>query len=192
MIDVWFVAATVVVLATPGPTNTLLAASGARKGVALSLPLLPAELVGYLVAISAWGLVLAPAAAAWPAVAPAARLACAAYLAVTALRLWHATPGTGTGGPIGPRNVFVATLLNPKGLLFAAAICPPDTFTDARAALAAASAFTVILLPIALSWISLGALLTRSLPGRGPLWVQRGAATAVALFSLWLGASTLA
>jgi threonine/homoserine/homoserine lactone efflux protein len=43
----------IVVLITPGPTNTLLAAAGLRHGVRPSLPLIAGELAGYLVSISA-------------------------------------------------------------------------------------------------------------------------------------------
>ncbi|SAK46672.1 putative transmembrane protein [Caballeronia hypogeia] len=45
----------VVILVTPGPTNTLLAAAGLRRGVKRAMPLVGAELGGYFIAISAWG-----------------------------------------------------------------------------------------------------------------------------------------
>jgi len=56
----------VVVLITPGPTNTLLASAGLRQGIRRSLPLIAAELGGYLVSISVWGRFLAQAAHAFP------------------------------------------------------------------------------------------------------------------------------
>ncbi|MES1149390.1 MAG: hypothetical protein ABUL53_09420, partial [Bradyrhizobium guangdongense] len=46
-----FILAAASLLAIPGPTNTLLATSGAGVGVARSLPLLAAELGGYLLSI---------------------------------------------------------------------------------------------------------------------------------------------
>ena len=55
-----FVAGTVSLLAIPGPTNTLLAASGASVGWSRSLHLLAAELGGYMLAILALRALLAP------------------------------------------------------------------------------------------------------------------------------------
>jgi len=52
----------IVVLITPGPTNTLLASAGLRQGLQRSLPLIAAELAGYLASISVWGRFLAQAA----------------------------------------------------------------------------------------------------------------------------------
>jgi len=84
-----FVSAVLTILGTPGPTNTLLATSGATVGVRASLPLVPAETAGYLIAILALGLALGPAVAASPLLAAALRLGVGGYLLVFAARLWR-------------------------------------------------------------------------------------------------------
>ena len=53
-----FVSLVITILLTPGPTNTLLASSGIETGVKKSLKLIPAEVVGYFIAISAWGVLI--------------------------------------------------------------------------------------------------------------------------------------
>jgi len=50
-----FAFAVIAILATPGPTNALLATAGAANGLRRSLPLVPAELAGYVIAIAAGG-----------------------------------------------------------------------------------------------------------------------------------------
>jgi hypothetical protein len=61
-----FTLAVLAILGTPGPTNTLLATSGAGVGLRRSLVLLPAEACGYLISILLLGLVLGPVVAASP------------------------------------------------------------------------------------------------------------------------------
>ena len=57
---VLFTLTVLLILGTPGPTNTLLATAGATVGFRRALPLLPAEAAGYLIAILAIGLALGP------------------------------------------------------------------------------------------------------------------------------------
>ncbi|WP_207484026.1 lysine transporter LysE [Arenibaculum pallidiluteum] len=180
------------ILATPGPTNTLLAASAARRGIVPSLSLVPAELTGYLVAIAAWGLVLGPAMAVLPQLGPALRLACAAYLARAAVRLWRAGAPGGEVAAIGPCGVLVATLLNPKALLFAVGVFPEAAFHSIAGFLEAAGGFSAVLVPVALGWIALGAGLAGGGRGRRSDLAQRGAAMVLLAFSASLGASALA
>ena len=64
-----FFLAALTLLAAPGPTNTLLAMSGAAAGLRPSLPLIGAALGGYLVSVLTLGLVLGPVAKGNPVVA---------------------------------------------------------------------------------------------------------------------------
>jgi threonine/homoserine/homoserine lactone efflux protein len=68
-----FVVGSVALLAAPGPTNLLLATSGAIQGVRKSAALLPAVFLGYLIAI---------------AIALVLRIAVSAYLLRIAMALW--------------------------------------------------------------------------------------------------------
>jgi threonine/homoserine/homoserine lactone efflux protein len=74
-------------LAAPGPTNTLLATSGAAIGVRGSLPLLAAELSGYLLAIFLLRVLVGPLIAAVPAFGIALRIAAVIYLLHLAAKL---------------------------------------------------------------------------------------------------------
>jgi threonine/homoserine/homoserine lactone efflux protein len=183
----------IVVLITPGPTNTLLAAAGLRQGVQRSLPLIAAELAGYLVSISAWGRFLAHAAHALPWLPSLLRVAAGLYIAYLAVDMWRAAvalPDSSqrTGGM---RALFVATLLNPKGLLFAGTIFPAVAFTQMPAYVAAMLTFACLAVPVALAWIAFGAAL-----GSGKLWLdpvkmQRGASIVLGVFSLSLAWAAL-
>jgi threonine/homoserine/homoserine lactone efflux protein len=187
-----FLLAVVALLATPGPTNTLLAASGASEGVRASLRLMPAELAGYLLAILPLVLVAGPAVAATPAAATALKAAAAVWLAISAVRLWR-DAGTGfvsTPRPVSPARVFVTTLLNPKALVFAFVVFPQG---GGIALAAATAAFVVLVLVVAASWIGLGSLITRA--GRGwitPRIVSRTAALALAVFATLVAGSAVA
>lgn len=192
MIDLLtFVPAVAAILATPGPTNTLLASSGAQAGFRRSLPLVPAELCGYVLAIAGWGLFLEPASAALPWLKPALRLPCAAYLMAVAWGLWSTAGEALNGSSFGTRRVFTATLLNPKALLFAAVIFPEAAFETSAAFLRAIGVFAAVIVPIALAWIGVGSALSQ--PGffiRAQT-IQRGAALVLLTFSASLGAAAL-
>lgn len=54
MVSFLFIGLVVTILLTPGPTNTLLASAGIQAGVKHSLKLIPAEVIGYLIAITSW------------------------------------------------------------------------------------------------------------------------------------------
>ncbi|MBA2676194.1 LysE family transporter [Ramlibacter sp.] len=181
-----FVLSVVVILLTPGPTNTLLAAAGLERGARGAAPLLGFELAGYLIAITGWGLFLTTAQQHYPWLGTLVRLGASCYLAYIALKLWLATRSMAADArpkAIGPKALFFATLLNPKGLLFASAIFPAHAFDTPRIYLPAIALFVCLLLPIGFIWIKFGAALAS---GKliSPVKVQRVAAFAIAMFSV--------
>lgn len=180
---VLFALTVLLILGTPGPTNTLLATAGATVGFRRALPLVPAEAAGYLIAILVIGLALGPAIAGLPAVAAGLRLAVGGYLAWLAVKLWRRGPVDLSAMPVTPRQVFVTTLLNPKALVFALGVIP---FGAARW-WPWLLAFLVMLAGVALGWIALGSVLGRAAgeAGRAGL-VPRIGAAAVGAFALVL------
>jgi threonine/homoserine/homoserine lactone efflux protein len=120
-----FMLAVLTLLGTPGPTNTLLATSGAVVGVRKSLMLLVGELSGYLVAIAAIRIVLGPIFAAYPVVGVALKIAVAVYLGWIAAKLWlRGAPLAVPAAAVTLPSIFLTTLLNPKALIFALTIIP--------------------------------------------------------------------
>jgi threonine/homoserine/homoserine lactone efflux protein len=184
-----FVLGTVVILIMPGPTNTLLAAAGLRQGVRRSARLTAAELVGYLVSISIWGHFLVHVAHSLTWLPMLVRIASSLYIAYLAVRMWRtavALPSS-TQQVIGMRTLLVATLLNPKGILFASAIFPAVAFASFPAYLEAMTLFTLMLIPIGLAWVAFGAALgSGRLVWLSPARVQRAASIVLGTFSLWL------
>jgi threonine/homoserine/homoserine lactone efflux protein len=184
----------VAVLITPGPTNTLLASAGLRQGVRRSLPLIAAELAGYLVAISVWGRFLAQAAHALPWLPALLRVAAGTYIAWLAVDMWRAAVALpdSTQKASGTLSLFIATLLNPKALLFAGTIFPAAAFVLWPAYLLSMLIFACLLAPIALAWIAFGAALgSGKLGWLDPAKIQRGASVVLGVFSLTLAWSAL-
>lgn len=178
-----------ILLLVPGPTNTLLAAAGLRAGLRRSAHLTVAELAGYLISISIWGYCFAHAATSLTWLPTLLRAASCLYLAWLAVRMWltaSVLPSSNEGA-IGPPALFGATLLNPKAILFAGTIFPASAFGDVLTWLEAMAIFTLLLVPIGLMWIALGAELGRGRLLRfSPALVHRCASVVVAVFSLSL------
>jgi threonine/homoserine/homoserine lactone efflux protein len=190
MIDpIAFVLATLALLMTPGPTNTLLAASGAAVGLRRSLALLPAELAAYLLAIGAFLILAAPTVADHPAAETALRLLAAGWLARSAVRLWRSAGGgfADCPFPVDPSRVFCTTLINPKAMIFAFIVFPSTPPT------AAFLVFSTLVLSIGFAWIGIGAIVAGV--GRShvtPARVSRFAAVAMALFATLVTGSAIA
>ncbi|MGE8636584.1 MAG: LysE family translocator [Achromobacter piechaudii] len=185
----WFIAGVAFILAMPGPTNTLLAAAGLRQGFGPSARLTGAELAGYVISITVWGRFLEQASHAVPWLPVVVRVSASAYIAYLAIRMWRAASAVPSAAQqvIGMRALFVATLLNPKGILFASAIFPSAAFLSVPDYLAAMAIFAALLLPVGLLWVAFGASLgRRKMRWINPAQVQRGASLLLGVFSLSL------
>ncbi|ENX07244.1 hypothetical protein F898_01667 [Acinetobacter courvalinii] len=89
MISWFFIGLVITILLTPGPTNTLLASSGIQVGLRQSLLLIPAEAVGYIIAITAWGMLIGKVSATFPLLPTFLKLLSAAYIIFLAIKLWR-------------------------------------------------------------------------------------------------------
>lgn len=149
------------ILLTPGPTNTLLASSGVQVGFKQSIFLIPAEAFGYLISITIWGILVDRIAIFAPALPPLLKLCSATYIFYLALKLWKASFKTSHLNVvmIGKLELFFATLLNPKGILFATAVFPASAWVIANDYVAHMLSFLLLLIPIGFFWIYMGQIL---------------------------------
>ncbi|TFF27109.1 LysE family translocator [Jiella endophytica] len=127
-----FVAASVILLAIPGPTVVMVVgqalAHGRRTALASVLGVGLGDLVAATLSLAGIGALLAASAEAFALV----KWAGAAYLVFIGLKLWRNPPrpadAVATGVTSGPgrvfRDAFLVTVFNPKGLVFFAAFVP--------------------------------------------------------------------
>ncbi len=177
-----FLPGALIVLAAPGPTNTVMALAGAGGRRSPVMPV-AAELAGYALAIALSDIVLLPLVAAWPAAALLVKLAIIAYLVVAAARLWR-TPLTldARGRTIGARDIFVTTLLNPKGFLIAVALLPlSDPHLGAHAAV-----FALLIVLTGLAWFWAGSRIATMSRERA-VYIPRAGAVALLGFAALIG-----
>jgi threonine/homoserine/homoserine lactone efflux protein len=184
-----FILTVLTILGLPGPTNSLLATSGAAAGWRQSWPLVLAEASGYLATIMLLGFVLGPVLAGSPAIKTVLRSAVGIYLLMLAWKLW----GRGAAGPdqvraISFRELFVATLLNPKAVIFALAVIPfgkPHVW-------AYLVGFAAMVLVAGTGWLLFGDAAGRLARAGGKVqWVPRIGATVVGLFALLIAAGPI-
>ncbi len=174
-----FVLSVLALLVVPGPTNTLLAGAGATRGMRRSLRLLIGELAGYNIAIAVMRQVFGTVASESSGAQVLLKCAVTAYLVFLAIRLWQAPLNSSTSG-FTLRRVFVTTLLNPKGLVFALFIFPPPPTPVVSYVLA----FSVMVVAIGATWIVAGSLITRFTSPRFSVIVPRICACAMAAFAV--------
>lgn len=182
-----FLLAVVLLLAVPGPTNTVMATAGAVNRGEGPWRFMAAELAGYLAIVALARLVLLPLVDVYPAAGVALRLVVVAYLLYAAVRLWRTPIALDQRRRISPWLVTTTTLLNPKGLVFAISIIP-----RAHAALwAYFAAFSILVLTIGCAWF-LGGRTLAILSGRRAGMLPRLGAVALTGFAAYLAWSLTA
>ena len=165
------------ILLTPGPTNTVLAASGAANGWLASRLLPLAEAAGYALAVSVFAYVATLVNGLWWAL-PAMKVIASAWLAFCAVRLWTASPVMqGSLGPNASWRVFLTTVLNPKAMIVGTMLIPQSSAEEA--ALWVAS-FVLLSILAGFGWVAVGAALPRSIRRHS----YKGAAFILGGFSL--------
>lgn len=184
-----FTLAILLLLCTPGPTNTLMALGGYARGWARALPLVGGELAGYLVVIIPVASLAAPFFDTYPEASLLAKLAAGSWVLYLSYRLWSSGRKAGEGAEISVRQIFVTTVLNPKALLIALVIMP-------HAGLAALmpwiALFAALVLLAANGWILFGRLMRRAERFEiKPLLVHRVAAVCLFLFAMVLASSSI-
>lgn len=159
-----FVGLIAAILLTPGPTNTLLASSGIQIGMLKSSRLIPAEALGYLIAISLWGVLIGTVSQKLPILPTILKLFSASYILYLAIHLWRtANEAHCASQPtIRAHSLFIATLLNPKALLFASAVFPAQAWHELHVYMTHMLVFLLLIVPIAFFWIYLGSVLANN------------------------------
>jgi threonine/homoserine/homoserine lactone efflux protein len=180
-----FALAVIFVLAMPGPTNTLLATAAATSGLRNCWPLMPAEMAGYAISIGTLVTLVRPIAETSSTAGTLLRIFCAGYLFYMAWRLWQASEERRTASIRFP-HVFITTLLNPKGLVFAFLIFPPvgtSLWVQSRFL----GLFMGICAVICACWLSLGAVIgSQAGSFVTPMTFRRGAAIALSCFACFM------
>ena len=183
-----FFTAACFLLAMPGPTNTLLATSGAGIGISRSLHLLAAELCGYLAAIALLRLALGPVVSGIPLAAFVLRVAVSVYILGLAVTLWRVNARElRDGAAVTFRQVLITTLLNPKAMVFAFLLLPLQAGLFELLPWLGVIALQIVTAGAA--WVTLGATLGRGARrlGHPDLITRTGAVTLVAVTGLiWL------
>jgi threonine/homoserine/homoserine lactone efflux protein len=197
MISSAFLLGLALLLATPGPTNTLLALAGATQppdGTArFLLPrLLLAELAGYFAAVLLLGALMHAVGDGIELIRPALQAAAALYLALAAVRMWRARGEVSAGAAVAPRQILATTLLNPKTLIIALVLMP--TGWSGQGAVAAAHlAAMALMIPLAGgAWFLGGRGLAKAAGSRLRRAIPRASAVLLGLFAMVLAGRALA
>lgn len=171
--------AILLLLLTPGPTNTLVMLAGGERGLRATLPLIPVELLAYLATVVPLTLIAHAASEGLAALRPVIAIVAGLWVLSLAFRLWTA-PAKGTGQVlVTPARLFLTTLLNPKALIFGLVLLP------SAAPAAGFALFSVLVVAVALFWACIGCRLP-DFAANGLSLMRRAAACWLAVLSLGL------
>ncbi|MER9439204.1 LysE family transporter [Mesorhizobium sp. M0618] len=171
-----FVTFALLILLTPGPTNTLLAVAGASQGLRASIVLVPAEVLGYAISILCITLLLGTFVE-YPFVTIAIRFFAALYLFSVATYLWRIPSDKHfERRSITFSSIFITTILNPKGVLFSLVVMPQNSGVWLEYFLA----LMVLIMIASISWIVTSSLMHTRLSV--PI-VRRAGAAVISLFA---------
>jgi threonine/homoserine/homoserine lactone efflux protein len=170
--------AILLLLLTPGPTNSLVLVAGAERGWTRAMRLVPAELAGYFLTVLPLTLIGAAVLDGQDGLRSAVTLAAGAWVAVLAVRLWQVPGAVADGRSVGARALFITTALNPKALIFGLVLLPSPDRLGLNLAL-----FAGLVVLVAALWAAGGAVLRRGASGQPrALFLLRR------LASVWLAA----
>ena len=178
-----FAAAVLLLLLTPGPTNTLLALSGAAKGVRRSLPLMGGEIAGYMTTVIPLVTFAGPWLESQPLAANAVRLCAAAWVLTLAVKLWVMPAQSADDSYIDARAVYWTTVMNPKGLILGLVLVPPVGFPATFAYLGVLAG---LILVVASLWLCFGSAILGLISRRHPALIGRVAAGFLVFFAVAL------
>lgn len=180
--------ALMVLLLTPGPTNTLMLLAGTERGPGRALALIPVELAAYMAVITPLALLSQGMEGQLATLRPVVAMAAGLWVAWLAVQMWRAAPEAAGAVTVTARRLAVTTLLNPKGLIMGLVLIP--------AAGAGPAAFALLAACIALVagfWAFLGCCLPGQADGAGfPPLLRRLAALWLAGLAVFLMAGGLA
>lgn len=171
------------ILLVPGPTNTLLATSGALVGLRGSFRLIPLTVAGYLSAISLWHQVLRPLLALYPDALLLSKLVACAYLIYLISRMYTSRPAASGGetallpAPVTPARMFIVTFTNPKAAVMALLV-----FDQSRVNISEFIVFSAIAACMALLWTGIGRTLVSAGLLNNPRAISRIAAGVLTVF----------
>lgn len=151
-----FVATSLVILLTPGPTNTVLATCGAAMGFRRGIVMPLAQAIGYMIAVSFFVL-FAQNIRANPTVFLLVKVIAAVWLMYTALRLWAAVFEVHSQTTAESfLRVLITTIVNPKAMLVGVILIPSGTASEAYLRIAT---YAVMSIFAGMGWVLLGSLM---------------------------------